>query len=347
VSRLQPLGVARGALFLAALSALPFLFSAPWQVDICIFVVMYAALAVAWNLVGGFSGYISLGHATFFGLGAYAIAIVFSSQSTFFIHGSIGSGYRPFYVLPLVGVVAALASVPVGVIAFRTRAATFAIVTISMLFAGQQLAYNLTGLTGGSQGLILPEPSFTPYERPFYFAMLGILALSILTAWYVRDSKLGLALFAIRDDEDRARGLGVQTTLAKLTAFALSAALVAMAGGVWAYYSFQVYPGFAFDPLVTIGMVLMAYLGGRGTVWGPVLGAFILVPAQRYLQYNYGASQFYLVGYSAVFLAVMLLLPRGILPSLQEQARRLRSRRGEAAIPASVEEQRAGQVVAS
>jgi branched-chain amino acid transport system permease protein len=347
VRRLRPLGLARGTVFLAALCVLPFLFSAPWQVDIFIFVVMYAALAVAWNLVGGFSGYISLGHAAFFGLGAYAIAIVYSSESTFFIHGSIGSGYRPFYVLPLIGIGAAVASVPVGLVAFRTRAATFAIVTISMLFAGQQLAYNLTGLTGGSQGLILPEPTFSPYERPFYFAMLGILALSLLTAWYVRGSKLGLALLAIRDDEDRARGLGVQTTLAKLIAFALSAALVAMAGGVWAYYSFQVYPGFAFDPLVTIGMVLMAYLGGRGTLWGPVLGAFILMPAQRYFQYNYGASQFYLVGYSAVFLAVMLLLPRGILPSLQEQARRLRYRRARVAPTVAIEEQRPKQAVAS
>ncbi|MGZ4386337.1 MAG: branched-chain amino acid ABC transporter permease [Gaiellaceae bacterium] len=348
MSRIRPFGIARAALFLAALSGLPFLFAAPWQVDVFIFVVMYGALAVAWNLVGGFSGYISLGHAAFFGLGAYAIAIVYSSESTFFIHGSIGSGYRPFFVLPLIGIGAALASIPIGLVAFRTRAATFAIVTISMLFAGQQLAYNLHGLTGGSQGLILPEPTFNPYERPFYFAMLGILALSMLTAWYVRGSKLGLALYAIRDDEDRARGLGVQTKLAKLTAFALSAALVAMAGGVWAYYSFQVYPGFAFDPLVTIGMVLMAYLGGRGTLWGPVLGAFILVPAQRYFQYNYGASQLYLIGYSAVFLIVMLLLPRGILPSFQEWARRLRSRRSRVAPPTVMgEEPRRKQAVAS
>ena len=113
---------------------------------------------------------------------------------------------------------------------------------------------------------------------PFYFAMLGVLASSMLASWYVRGSKLGLALFAIRDDEDRARGLGVQTSFAKLSSFALSAGLVAMVGGVWAYYISFIYPQFAIDPLVTIGMVLMVYLGGRGTLWGPVLGAFILVP---------------------------------------------------------------------
>src|SRR5438046_1752746 len=100
-----------------------------------------------------------------------------------------------------------------------------------------------------------------------------------------------------------------------------------MAGGLWAYYIAFIYPQFAVDPLVTIGMVLMVYLGGKGTLWGPVLGAFILVPAQQYMAYRLGASDLYLVGYSAVFLVVMLLLPRGILPSLVEHTRRLRARR--------------------
>jgi branched-chain amino acid transport system permease protein len=100
-----------------------------------------------------------------------------------------------------------------------------------------------------------------------------------------------------------------------------------MVGGVWAYYLSFIYPQFAVDPLVTIGMVLMVYLGGRGTLWGPVLGAFILVPAQKYLAYRLGASDLYLVGYSSVFLVVILLLPRGILPSLADLGRKQRGRR--------------------
>ncbi len=312
----------RAALVFGVLSALPFGFTAAWVQNLFIFTLMYAALASAWNIVGGYSGYISLGHAAFFGVGAYAVAIAFT-------HWSIGGGYRPFYVLPLVGIGVAIVSVPVGWVAYRTRAATFAIVTITLLFVAQQLAYNLRSLTGGSQGIAIPPPSFpvSSYDEPFYYAMLGVLALSMLASWYVRGSKLGLALVAIRDDEDRARGLGVQTTLAKLTAFAVSAGLVAMAGGIWVYYIAFVYPQFAVDPLVTIGMVLMVYLGGRGTLWGPVLGAFILVPAQQYLAYRLGASELYLVGYSSVFLVVMLLLPRGILPSLRDRARRMRVRR--------------------
>jgi branched-chain amino acid transport system permease protein len=308
--------------FFGALSAIPFGPAAPWVLNLFVFTLMYAALASAWNIVGGYSGYISLGHAAFFGIGAYAIGILFT-------HVSIAGGYRPFYVVPLVGIVVGVASLPIAWVAFRTRAATFAIVTITLLFVVQQLAFNLRWLTGGSQGLAIPVPNFpvSTYENPFYFAMLGVLALSMLASWFIRGSKLGLSLISIRDDEDRAAGLGVQTGFAKLTAFAVSAGLVAMAGGVWAYYLSFIYPQFAVDPLVTIGMVLMVYLGGRGTVWGPVLGAFILVPAQQFLAYRLGASQLYLVGYSAVFLVVMLLLPRGILPSLREQARRLRARR--------------------
>lgn len=290
--------------------------------DLFLFTVMYAALATAWNIVGGYSGYISLGHAAFFGVGAYAVAIAFE-------HVSIGGGYRPFYVLPLVGIAVGVVSVPVGWVAYRTRAATFAIVTITLLFVAQQLAFNLHSVTGGSQGATMPTPSFPAetYDVPFYYAMLGILALAMLASWWVRGSKLGLALLAIRDDEDRARGLGVHTAFAKLTSFALSAGLCAMAGGVWAYYLTFIYPQFAVDPLVTIGMVLMVYLGGRGTLWGPVLGAFILVPAQKYLAYRLGASQLYLIGYASVFLVVMLVLPRGILPSVADRTRRMRSRR--------------------
>jgi branched-chain amino acid transport system permease protein len=304
------------------LTALPFGFTQPWVQNLFIFTLMYAGLASAWNIIGGYSGYTSLGHAAFFGVGAYAVGITF-------VHVSIGGGYRPFFVLPLVGLATAIVAAPVAWVALRTRAATFAIVTITLLFVVQQLAYNLRSITEGSQGIAMPAPTFSAatYNRPFYFAMLAVLAISMLASWLVRGSKLGLSLLAIRDDEDRARGFGVQTTFTKLTAFCLSAGLVAMAGGVWAYYIGFIYPQFAVDPLVTIGMVLMVYLGGRGTLWGPVLGAFILVPAQQYLAYRLGASDLYLVGYSAVFLVVMLLLPRGILPSLSDQARRFRLRR--------------------
>jgi branched-chain amino acid transport system permease protein len=313
VSRVTPLGVARGAAIAACFVIYPFVFSAPYLETIGIFTVMYAAMATAWNLLGGYAGYLSLGHAAFFGVGAYAEAITFT-------HIGIGSGYRPFEVLPLVGLGVALLSVPVGLVALRVRAATFAIITISLLFIVQQLAFNLHSLTNGAQGMSMPLPPFPveTYERPFYFSMVGVYLAAVLMCWAAAGGKLGLMLFAVRDDEDRARGLGIRTTYAKTVAFAGSAGVIAMAGGIWAYYEGFIYPQFAVDPLVTIGMVLMTFLGGRGTVWGPTLGAVILVPAQQYLAYSQGASDLYLLTYSAVFLVIMLLLPRGIIPSVRD-----------------------------
>ncbi len=322
MTRVTAAGVTRGAVVIGGLGAFPFVFPEHWVLNIAFFTLMYAVLATAWNLVGGYSGYISLGNAGFFGIGAYAVAIVFTR------YAGVGSGYRPFLLLPLVGLGVGLASVPLAWLAFRTRGATFAIVTLTLLFVVQQLAFNLRGLTNGSQGILLPLPPFpnATFERPFYYAMLSLLALALLVCWWTRGSKLGLALFAVRDDEDRASGLGQRVTLAKLVAFSLSAGLTAMVGGIWAYYLGQIYPQFAIDPLITIGMVLMVYLGGKGTLWGPLVGALVLVPAQQYTAYRLGGSDLYLIAYSAVFLLVILLMPRGILPSLADQWRRRRGR---------------------
>ena len=295
-------------MFFGALIALPFALDKPWLVNIAIFTLLYAVLASAWNLVGGYAGYPSLGHAAFFGVGAYAEAL-------FYQHRSAGGGYGPLLAAVPVGLAVAVVALPVAWIAMRTRADVFAIVTITLLFVVQSLAFNLRGLTGGSQGIALPAPPFDPahFERPFYFAALALLAVAMTVSLAVVRSKTGLFLLAIRADEDKAEGAGIRVTLVKLTAFGLSAGLTGAAGAIWAYYVAFVYPQFAIDPLVTIGMVLMTYLGGRATLWGPVVGAFLLTPVQQYLAYRFGGAQLYLVGYAAVFLGVMLLMPQGIL----------------------------------
>src|SRR5204863_3913198 len=150
-------------------------------VNIGVLTLMYAALATAWNMFSGYSGYISLGQVAFFGLGAYTLAITFE-------HVGIGSGYNPFYVLPLVGAGVALASLPVAWIALRTRAMTFAIVTLTLLFIVQQLAFNLRSVTHGSSGLMLPTPTtfgVESYDRPFYFAMLGLTVIALLICFAI------------------------------------------------------------------------------------------------------------------------------------------------------------------
>ena len=311
-------GLARAVLFFGALTALPFGVTTHWILNMAIFTLIYAGLASAWNLVGGLAGYPSLGHAAFFGVGAYAEAIYFQHRDVG------GNGLLPFFALPVIGIGVALAGVVVGWIAMRTRSDVFAIVTITLLFVVQTLAFNLTSLTGGAQGVGMQSAPFDvdTYERPFYLVLVLLLALAMGITWAAMRSRVGLSLQAVAADEERARGIGVHVGGVKLLAFAVSVGIAGMIGAVWAYYVTFVYPQFAVDPLITIGMVLMCYLGGRGTLWGPVLGALIIVPAQQYLAYQYGATQLYLIAYAAIFLFIMLLMPRGILPSLSERLRK-------------------------
>ncbi|MCU7725187.1 branched-chain amino acid ABC transporter permease [Actinoplanes sp. KI2] len=308
----------KGALFVATLAVLPLLGLPHWVLNMLVFVLMFAALASAWNLVGGLTGYPSLGHAAFFGMGAYAFALLLHRQA------ELTEGWQPFAWLPAIGVGVALIGVPIAAIAMRTRADVFAIVTITLLFVVQTLAFNLHGLTGGAQGLSFPVAPFPAdtFERPFYYVLLALLVLAMLLTYGTLHSKIGLALATVRGDEDKARGLGIPVAGAKVLAFAVSVGLTAMVGAVWAYYQVGIiYPQFAVDPLITIAVVLMTFLGGRGTLWGPVLGAVLLEGGQQYLAYELGAGQFYLIAYAMIFLLVMLALPRGILPSLAGRLR--------------------------
>jgi branched-chain amino acid transport system permease protein len=303
-----------GMLVLLALAlALPAIAPDSATTNIAVFTMMYVGLATAWNIMGGYTGYISLGHAGFFGFGSYSLGLILARLG-------IEGGYTPFLFVPVAGVLTAVLAVGVGWFALRTRAATFVIVTIAFMFMLQLLAENLVGLTGGGTGLAFPAPPWRGdfYNIPFYYAMLVLALFALAISWWIRRSKFGLGLLAIRDDEDKALAVGVPAVTFKLTAFVVSAALVGMIGGVYGYYVTYIYPQFVVDPLIGISMVLMVFLGGLGTIGGPVLGALILEPAQLWLAYNYGASRLYLVLYAAVFLLVILLMPRGIIPSVSE-----------------------------
>jgi branched-chain amino acid transport system permease protein len=294
----------------------------PATVNIAVFTAMYVGLATAWNIMGGYTGYVSLGHAAFFGFGAYAFGLVLA-------HLGIQAGYEPFVFVPVAGALTVVLALVIGWIALRTRAATFVIVTIAMMFMIQLLAENLVGLTGGGSGLSFPVPPWGGdfFDTPFYYAMLVMALVSLAISWWIRRSKFGLGLLAIRDDEDKALAVGVPAHAYKLTAFMISAGLVGMIGAIYGYYVTYIYPQYAIDPLVGISLVLMVFLGGLGTLWGPVLGAVILEPAQLWLAYNFGASRLYLVFYAAVFLVVILLLPRGIVPSVGDLVKHLLARR--------------------
>lgn len=316
----------RGGLAAAAvvLVAFPLVVTAPTITTIAVYCVMYMAIATAWNAFCGYSGYVSLGHAVFFGAGAYTIALVAA-------HLNLGGGWPLFALVPAGGLVAGVVALPIGYVALRTRRHTFVVITIAVFFICQLLAFNL-GVTEGSAGVVLPSGQFSAaaYDNPFYYVSLGIFAFTLLLSLGIRRSRFGLQLFAIRDDEERARSLGVKVVRVKLSAFAISAVPVGMVGAVWAFFVGQVFPQFAFNPSFDITVALMAFIGGLGTVAGPVLGALVLEALQRYLIISLSIQNLYLVIYGLLFLAVIVLLPDGVLPSV---ARVWRSRRFAPAVP--------------
>lgn len=298
---------------LIILIAFPLVFTNPAVTTIAVFTLVYAIMASAWNILSGYSGYVSLGHASFFGVGAYSVALLATAWH-------VGAGWGPFFLLLVGGAIAAIISVPFGYLALKTRRHTFVVITIAYFFIFQLLAFNLRGLTNGSTGVPMPSPTWSAdfFNIPFYYVGLAILILTVLTSWWVRHSRFGLGLLAIRDDEGRAEGLGVKTSSSKLAAFVIAAFFIAMAGGLYGYFTTYLYPQTAFDPLNDLAMALMSFTGGLGTLTGPILGAFIIEPAQQIFSITGGAS-FYLILYGALFLVVILLLPDGIWPTLRRR----------------------------
>lgn len=319
-----------GLLVLLAFAiAFPQIFSNGEITSIAFFTLLFAGIVTGWNILTGYTGYIALGHTLYFGIGAYSLAVIcdhwgIMANQPF---GIVPAGYNIFLLIPIAGLIAAVIAIPTGWVALRVRRHTFIIITIALFFIGQLLAYNLHDFTKGSSGFDLPLPfqwGGDFFNIPFYYAALGLLLIAAVMSWWVRQSKYGLGLLAIRDDEDRAKGLGVKTEFSKLTAFVISTFVVGMAGALWAYFIGIVYPNTGFDPLYDLTMALMGFLGGMGTIAGPILGAIILEPVHQYLASTY--PSWYLVIYGALFLVVLILLPRGILPTLQDVLGKYRAR---------------------
>ena len=330
--------------------------------SIAFYTLMFAAFATSWNIFSGYTGYIALGHAAFFGIGAYALANFdvhwhIRNNDVAFLFLTIPADYMPFVFLPLVGLIVGVIAAPLGWVALHTRRHTFIVITIAIFFVFQLLAENNIGnLTQGTKGLEyvpLPAWRYPYYNYPFYYAMLVILVLALAVSWWIRHSKYGLGLLAIRDDEDRALGLGVRTGASKLVAFVISAFFVGMIGGVWGYFLNSVFPQSAFNPLNDISVALMGFMGGLGTLAGPIIGALILEPAQQYFQFIsppdalknlLNSGGFYLILYGALFLIIMLLLPDGIVPTLRKWLERwlaMRARNAIASDPGSIKGQAA------
>lgn len=302
--------------FVLCLLALPIIIGDPTTVSMAVDVLLLTGAAVAWNIFSGYTGYISLGNATYYGIGAYVLALAYQDWH-------IPAGYGPFLLLPLAGLVAGAFSVPLGWIALRTRRYTFMVITIAIFFIFQSLAYNLQGLTGGSEGIFLPIPDWSSnlFNLPFYFVAGTFVLFVTLVSWWIRQSKYGLVLLAINDDEDRVRGLGVPTGWYKLGAYVLSAALTGIVGAIAIYFVGFINPSSAFDQGFDLTIVTVSFLGGIGTLIGPIVGGLLFVPIQQFLVQQFGvlSTGFVQILFGGILLVVILFLPEGIVPSLQKR----------------------------
>ncbi len=313
---------------LAVLAAFPLAVPNATVTTIGVDTLVFAAAAVAWNIFSGYSGYISLGHAVFFGAGAYTAGIAARAWHL--------TGDTVFALLPLAAGVAAGLAVPLGLIALRARRHTFVVITIAFFFIAQLTATNLS-VTGGSSGILAPSPNWdaATFNDPFYYTALALLVATIAASWLIRGSRFGLQLRAIRDDEDRAAGLGVRPMPVKLAAFVISAVVTGMAGALWFYFIGQAIPQFAFDPLFDLSVVVMAFFGGLGTISGPLLGALVIEPAQQYLTLQYTNEYLSEILLGVLLAAVILGLPRGVIPTAADRIAAVRARRASGAAGAA------------
>jgi branched-chain amino acid transport system permease protein len=270
---------------------------------------IFVTLAVGWNLVGGYAGQVSFGYAAFFGTAAYVTAILWSRYS-----------WPPFLTLPLAGLAAVAVALIVGLPCFRLVGPYFSIATIGVGEAARVLALNLDQLTGGASGLNLPLA--VPSKPVFYWCGLALAVAAIAISAWVRASRMGLGLFALRMDQDAAESLGLNTALYKNLAHCLSAFLVGVAAGLYVVYFSYVHPNQVFGFDLSIGMVLMGVIGGVGTVWGPVLGAAIYYPIRQLLLSQSSLVAFNLLIYGLLLIAIILFEPGGLLGLIRRIVRR-------------------------
>lgn len=315
---------------LAFLAAFPVIFLNPTVTSIAVFTMIFLIAVVGWNIFSGYTGYISIGSAAFYGIGQYTVAEIA-------LHAHVPGGWDVLALLPIAGIVAVAISVPLGFLLLRVRRQAFIVLTIAIMFIGQLLAFNWHSFTNGAQGLTVPIPPWQGVQlnQVFYYVALGCALIAIAASVLVRRSKYGLSLLAIRDDEDRARGLGVRTTPAKLTAFAISAFFIGVAGGIYAALVGFVYPQFAFDPTFDLVLVVLAFSGGLGTITGPILGCLLLEPLQQYFQLQFGASNLYLIAYGMLFVIILRFLPAGIVPTVSQSWRHRVARNRESSLPSA------------
>ena len=299
---------AAAALAFLVLLALPWLAPNQFFLHLCVTVLMWTLLGVSWNLLGGFAGQVSFGHAAFFGVGAYVTMILY-----------LKLGLAPWYGIVLGGVGGALVSLPIGLICFRLRGPYFSLSTLAVAEIIRLVALNWEQLTNGPVGLLIttlprvslgPRPVDWESKTPFFYIVVVLAAVAMLATYRLSRSRLGAYLLAIREDEDAAEAIGIDTVRAKVVTLALSSFFTGLAGGFYGLYFRYVDPDAVFPIALSVEMVFIAVVGGLATVIGPVIGAIFLVTTAELFRERFQVG--HLIFYGLFMMLAIRYLPEGI-----------------------------------
>jgi branched-chain amino acid transport system permease protein len=299
-------------LLLLAFGLVPMLTANAYYLDTVIFIMLWAAMACCWNLAGGYGGLVSLGHAVFFGIGAYTSTLLY-----------LRSGLSPWLGL-LAGVaLSVLLALGIGLVSLRLRGPFFSLVTLAFAEVSGIIVTNWRSLTKGAEGLSIPFNPALPnmiFEGKLAYAYLtlGLLVLVYGVSLAIERSPLGYRLLAVREDEDAARALGVRAVRTKTMAFGISAALMAACGTVFAQYVLYIDPASIFSFDLSVQVVLLTVVGGSGRAGGPILGSLLLTPLAQGLRAWLGrtAPGLHLVVYGLLLIVIVLRVPQGLGPTI-------------------------------
>jgi len=304
---------------------LPLMIKSSFALEILIRILLFAFIGTAWNLLGGYAKQLSLGHAAFFGLGAYTSTIL-----------EIKFGVSPWIGMFAGGFIGMLASLPMGWLCFRLKGPYFTISTIATANVLMLIFLKFRDFAWGAEGTTIPNLGHAPLmmqfetKTPYYYVVLGLLfSALVITAWIER-SRVGYYLVALGEDEDAAEASGINVNKVKRNIFMISAFLTGLAGTFYTQYIYFIDPQTAFNFNISIEAALVSIVGGVGTLWGPVIGTMLLETTSALLQSWFGNSigGIQLTIYSLILMAVILWRPTGIVGYLKEIYQRRSNAKG-------------------
>ncbi len=305
------------ALLLVLALVFPLVFSSPFLVNFAVLALFYAFIGQSWNIAGGFAGQLSFGHVAFFGVGAYASTIV-----------QMRLGWNPWLGLPASALAGAAAGWLIAVLSFRAglKGSYFALITLAFAEVFRIIS-NSVEITGGGLGMLIPMKQ-TPANfqfgdrRVFYYIILALTVVSVALALWLKASRFGARLAAIRENEDSARALGINAFAEKTKIMMISGAIAGVGGCFFAQYFLYIDPTIAFGVDKSVEMLLVSMIGGAGTVYGPLIGAVLLAAVSEVTRAWFTIQGLSLVLYGALLVVIIAYLPNGLIDLFKRRSSR-------------------------